>query len=412
MKNIINFLGFDSFGAAVKGGTGVDKDDPTLFAHTGTPLADELTSLVFGNPWTDPSVTAFQYNNAGVTGLEKHKIGVGDERRNTFVFQGGRSSNTAYKTTFWTSGVDRGNPGVVGKRFGYRFSFNLTDFTEFPNPAAPVAHAVPNVEMFYGSNSLPIVTRAVTGTRIWWNINGVASNLCPDVVKGQPVHIEVEMGCENPGTGANATLEVKIYVNGDLLYTGKPYSIAQASVASCRLRFTAQAAAQAYMNCFGISDLVISKAVDGTDTWLPVLGPQIVLPAQLESIDAAGWQAVGADAVTALIDGDDATYVVSPALKTPLNASFNLRLPVGAEVNGLSAYVRGRRDIPASAPLKFDTSVIRKLDGSLLASDAQRPLTANLAYYRPVTLLPNNEAGQTALEFADTGKLSLTLNVS
>jgi hypothetical protein len=412
MKNVINFLGFDVFGAAVKGGSGADKDDPTLLAYTGTPIADELTNLAFGSTWTDPATASFSYNNAGVTGLEKHKIGVGDERRNTFLIQAGRNSSTTVKTTVWTSGTDRGNPGVVGKRFGYRFSFNLTDFTEFPNPAAPIAHAVPNVDAFYGSNSLPIVTRAVTGTRVWWNFNGVASNLCPDVVKGQPVHVEVEIGCENPGTAANATLEIKIYVNGDLLYTGKPYSIAQTSVAACRLRFTAQAAASTYMNSFGISDLVISKATDNADVWLPVLGPQVVLPAALDSVEGAGWQTVGASAVVALTDGSDETYMISPALKTPLDAKFDLRLPVGAEVNGLSVFMRGRRDIPASAPLRFDTDVIRQLDGVKVASDAQRALTANLAYYKPVTLVPNNEAGETALQFADSGKLSVRLNVS
>lgn len=417
MKNVLNFLGFDIFGAAAKGGSGTDMNDPTLGVHTGTPIADELVSLTYGYPWILPSETNFAYNNAGVTGLEKHKIGSGDERRNTFIFQAGRGNNTNIKTSFWTAGIsERANPGIVGSKYGIRFSFNLTDFTEYPNPAAPTAMPAPNVDLFIGSNSLPIVTRAASGTRSYWNVNGVSAALCPDIVKGVPCHFEVEIGWENPPGSGNVTTEVKVYVNGDLMYSAKPWSLSQTVIVQSRLRFTIQATSTQtanYINTFGLSDLMITKCVDANGNWSAPLGPQVVLPINMESVNAPGWDNVGgAPIIQALTDGLDATYVTSPGDKVALDAKFDMKLPVGSEVNGVSVYIRARRDIPASAALQFNTDVTRQLDGSTLGSDANRLLTSGLAYYRPIAILPNTEAGAAALEFADSGKLNVRLKVS
>lgn len=416
MKRVLNFLGFDIFGTGTKGGSGVDADDPILGAHAGTPIAGELTSLTYGYPWTLPSEANFGYNNAGVTGLERHKIGVGAERRNTFVFQAGRGNNTNLKTTFWTAGIpDRGNPGVVGAKYGIRFGFNLTDFTEYPNPAAPIAMPASNVDVFFGSSSTPLVTRAVAGSRSYWAISGISPNLCPDIIKGQPTHFEVEIGWENPGTG-NAVVDVKLYVNGDLLYAAKPWSVSQTTIAQSRLRFTIQATATqaaTYTNSFGLSDLMISSCVDADGNWTAPLGPQVILPAALETVTASGWDTFGGvPMIQALTDGNDATYVTSALDKTPMTANYNLRLPVGAEVNGVMMYGRVRRDVPASAPMQLSTSLTRMSDGAIVANDPNRAVTGVMNYQRIVNLVPNTVAGAAALEFADSGKLAVQLKVS
>lgn len=408
-NNILNFLGFDSFTAVVKNGSGADAIDPVRTTYEGTPLAQELT-VTYGLAWTLPADTNFQYNNAGVSSASRFRIGTGADARRTFLFGAGRYSVPATPTTQVITAVGRNTSATAGKPWGYRFGFYLTDFTQFPS--TPTNSSIANVTLLMGGNLLPIATRAYSGGRLYWNISGVSAVNCPDIVVGQPTHIEIEIACLNPSSDAatNMSVVVKIWVNGDLVSTQTPWSIAQTSNFAIRLRFNANGSAQTFFNYYGLSDLVISKAVDAEGNALPNLGPQIVRRAATTSVIGENWLPFGTTSLsTAIASPSETLYINSPEPKTPLVIKNNLNILPGAEVNAMHVYVAAGREVAAAAGLNMSWSAARDEDGVSLG-EAVRAVGSTLAYSKVLTA--GYDGYPANLDFADTGRITLRLNVS
>lgn len=408
---ILAFHGFDTFGGAFKGGANSDQNDPINVGILNTPMSDTF-SLTYGGSWPDPSNSNFQSNNGGVTGLEKHKIGAGDERRNTLIFQAGRTTNSVSKTTLGIVSTLTTTPTVnPGRPFGFRFGFYLTDFTEFP--ASPATH--PSIlDLMLGSNITSIIQRSVVGGVAYWNIANVPTAQHPRVVRGEPIHVEIELSGNPPMTATTFYLTLKVWINGDLVATSQPWSMTGGPTMGAMLvrpRFVAQAVAVAYMNCFGLSDYVASTIDDGVNP-VPNLGPMMVLTGKVESFDGPEWTVVGGSASTVLTDADAATYVLSPASKPPMSVKVDLGLPVGADVKGLNVYVRSARDVPASAAMSYTTTTLRTIDGKQLGVSPALPVSGTPTFHKPLGLLGNDAAGIEALQFADSGKLTLNFNMS
>ncbi|MDH2154110.1 hypothetical protein [Stenotrophomonas sp. GD03657] len=409
-NNIYSFNGFDLFGGAVKGGTGVDKDDPTGVNTWNTPIGEEL-SAVYGLAWTAITDGNFQINNAGVTGLEKHKIGTGADRRNTLVMNCGRSSNSSAMVNVFTA-AGRRTPGVVGVKTGIRYSFNLTDFTEFPNPAAPVAANLAATVML-STNALVAVQRYVANGKSYWQVPQVPNTQYPEIVKGVPTHFEIELLCFDPPASGNGSLLLNMWINGDLVVKDfLAWSFGQTSIYEYRMRFNCPGSGAAgWFNSYGISDVVVSNPINAAGERIPPMGPQIVKTAEVTAFGGTGWTVTGSSAAAALTDADDATYVQSPQPRTPMKIDVDLGLPVGSELNGLNVYMRSVRSIASSSPFSVKVDGTRTLDGVVLpGAAASFPVGANAQYQRVMSILPNSQAGIDRLAFADTGKLSINYN--
>lgn len=409
-NNIYSFNGFDLFGGAVKGGTGVDKDDPTGVNTWNTPIGEEL-SVVYGLGWTAVTDGNFQINNAGVTGLEKHKIGTGADRRNTLVMNCGRSTNTSGMVNVYTA-AGRRSSGVAGVKTGIRYAFYLTDFTEFLNPAAPVA-ANPIATLMLSTNVFTVVQRAVINGKSYWQVPQVPNTQYPEIVKGVPTHFEIELVCDNPPATGNADLKLNMWINGDLVVNNlNAWSIGQTSIYEYRLRLNCPpSGAATWFNSFGISDLVVSNPINAASERTLPLGPQIVKTAQVTAFGGDNWSVTGSSAAAALTDADDATYVQSPQPRTAMKVDVDLQLPVGSELNGINVYMRNMRSVAASAPFAVKVEGVRTLDGVVLPGTASSfTVSANPQYQRVISILPNNQAGIDRLAFADTGKLSINYN--
>lgn len=409
-NNIYSFNGFDLFGGAVKGGAGADKDDPTGVNTWNTPIGEEL-SVVYGLAWPTVTDGSFQVNNAGVTNLEKHRVGTGADRRNTLVMNCGRSTNSSAMVNVFTA-AGRRSPGVAGVKTGIRYAFYLTDFTEFLNPAAPVA-ANPVVTLMLSTNVFTAVQRTVINGKSYWQVPQVPNTQYPEIVKGVPTHFEIELICENPPASSNADLRLNIWINGDLVVNGLiAWSIGQTSIYEYRMRLNCpRSGAGTWFNSFGISDLVVSNPFNAALERIPPLGPQIVKTAQVTGFTGANWSVTGSSAAVALTDADDGTYVQSPQPRTPMKVDVDLQLPVGAELNGLNVYMRTSRSVAASAPFSVKVDGTRTLDSvTLPGTAASFTVGANPQYQRVMSILPNTQAGIDRLAFADTGKLSINYN--
>lgn len=409
MQNIYSFNGFDLFGSGVKGGTGADKDDPTGAGVWTTPIGEELT-VSYGSAWNTPADANFTFNNAGVTGLEKHKIGSGADRRNTLVMNAGRVANSAVSASVQTA-LGRRTPGVAGIPTGIRYSFHLTDFTEQLNPASPVG-ASGIVQLMLSTNVLTLISRVSSGNTLKWQLPQIAVAQYPDCVKGVPTHFEVELAAFTPPGTGNATLKLNIWVNGDLLVKDfNAWDISQTSIYEYRLKFYVPSSiAATWYNSFGISDVVVCSPIDTNRQPIPPMGPQIVKTAQVTAFAGTGWTATGGSAADVLSDADDNTYVQSPMPRTPMKLDLDLQLPVGAELNGLNTYIRSVRSIAASAPFSVNVTGNRLLDGVALPSTGAVAVGSVARYIRAMSILPNTQEGTDQLTFGDTGKFSINLN--
>lgn len=406
--SVINFLGFDSFGYAVKGGTGTDKDEPTGVGVLNTPILDEFT-ITYGNPWTDPSGAPINYNNAGITGLDKHKIGVGAERRNCFLIQAGRTTVSSYNTQVLTN-PRMLQPGVPGQPWGYRFGFNIVDFTEWPG--TPTATGWEHALM-YATNVRAGLLRVASGGKNYWRFSGATTDKDIEIVRGQPTHVEIELSCVAPPPAGTTSQDIrlKVWMNGDLVYDVIAWSAQQVAKGAIRMRMTASSFANNTFTSIGISDYFCTDmfgadSVDG----IPVapLGPQVVLPAPLESVVADGWTAVGGTPIQVLADNDDGTYLISPLASGAMKATFNLNLPAGADLNGLRVFNRASRDIGAAASLWFDAKATKVADGSTVGETLNVPLNSRLVNNSLLAVYGGQPGAAAALSFADTGKFDLS----
>ena len=408
-NNILNFMGFDSIQHATKGGTGVDAGDPTRASYEGTPHAQELT-VTYGLTWAAPSDTNFQYNNAGVSNMAAFRVAaLAENSRRAFIFGAGRYSAPASPTVQILTATGRNNSGVAGKPWGYRFGFYLTDLTVFPS--TPTSSNIANVTMMLGGNLTPIITRTYVGGRSYWAIPGVAAANCPTIVLGEPTHFEVELSSNTEASSTNMVVTLKIWVNGDLMYSGSAYTVPQTSSYAVRLRFNINGTNQTWMNRFGFSDMVISRVYDDDGVFYPNLGPQLVKRASVTIADPANWTSVNVGAVSAALNNyADTNWAVSPDTKAPLDMQVDLGLPAGVELNAINVYLRAQRDIAASVPMTMSMEASRVGDGVSLGGERNVPVGSQPAFSR--VLSAGTVGSNVPLDFADSGKIALRLKVS
>lgn len=398
--SILFFAGFDCFDTGVKGGSGVDKNDPIDVGIKDTPLADWLT-VNYGSSYP----TNAMINTSGVTGEEGYKVGSGKERRNTFILQAGRINNSVASARLNLKNLP--SAGVVGKEWIYRVGFNLTDFTTVADTAASGAGIV--YMMANGSGVNNIIIRAKDAQGVYYSFNGT---IFARPVRGEPMHIELEFGMFAPTMASTFNVSVRLYVNGDYIGFFQPWSSSQSTVTQYSVIWNtlAQASATSQMT-LGLSDIVVSDNLGPGGVDPGPLGPQLVLPVEISEVSAPNWTVTGGTAVEVLKDSSDATFITSPLASGKMDVALNMGLPVGADLNGLKLFARTRRDIGAASVLYYDAIVKRKSDDGILATTSNIPLTSN-ALNRTLLDIGKDRADYAGqLAFADTGLFNLNLNI-
>ena len=314
--SILQFAGFDIFPAQANAGN-------TMPVHgagiTGTPYASQYNLYV---------------SNAshliGVSGLEAHKMGSGSKRRNGLVFYRPAGSST------WAT-MSLSKPARLGQGAWTR-TYNFT---------------VKDVSPVDLDTAVSILTATVNGYSLNAYLFGLHANKAV-LVNGQAVAgvtfernreyaIEVRLSRQATDTTNQMTLDVRM--DGALIR-----SLNIAPISLTNNDFGVSLGMTSSTNITTNRTMIFSDIIIGDDQ---LLGPLLVLPAQVDVVNGAGgWEKEGnADPVTSLNDRDDTTFFSSPTDAGSLSLRMKVGEDPGVPLRSSQFFIRAARDVAAGRGL-------------------------------------------------------------
>lgn len=320
------FFNFDGVGAEVQGPTG----EAAFAPKHGTGLLDtrnaDIKTLLYV-----PTVP--QYNAIGVTGLERHKVGVGADRRNALVIH--RSSPTANITNGARIVLGTDMDARTNRSWRQIYGFTYVDFSD----REPTL-AYQMISLLRNGARVSLVTRRNNNTLL------VGPEVFP-FERGREYYIEVELFYDAPEkpAGSNA-FSARVLIDQVEIYRWNlSLGMLPASgnvTAGIEVGFSDQSS-NPFPLQVGIADLYVAD-YEGEAPYNAPLGPQKVMLKKAEVVDADAWTVTGAaDAQAALADDSDASYIQSPLVDAEASVLFDLGLNQGSILNGIQIYARGSR---------------------------------------------------------------------
>lgn len=361
------FYGFDGVGQGVQGSSGDAATAPVngvgITATRNQPLTVKLH-----NP------TAPQYNAAGVTGLEQHKVGKAGERRNALVLY--RYSYAISFTAGATVNLLEKFEGRTNKPWRSVVGFTWSDFSaQEPTVAYWLARAS------RGNSYFNLIQRRNYGAL-------TINNVDFPIERNREYYIEVEMFCDTvvPGRSSNPT-SCRVWIDGQVVgeWIGSfgSYSTTTSTPMGLEVGFVAHPSNPIAMY-MGIADVYVVDG-EGEAPYNDRMGPQKARFIPVGEVTPELWETTGAeDAQAALSDPSDATYIQSPLTEKASGVLlFDLGLNSKSVLNGVQVYGRGSRGNGAQRPIASSLRVGSQFVRPNTNNFGPAPTDALLTSYMP-----------------------------
>lgn len=371
------FYGFDGVGQGVQGSSGDAATAPVngvgITATRNQPLTVKLH-----NP------TAPQYNAAGVTGLEQHKVGKAGERRNALVLY--RYSYAISFTAGTTVNLLENFEGRTNKPWHSVVGFTWSDFSaQEPTVAYWLARAS------RGNSYFNLIQRRNYGAL-------TINNVDFPIERNREYYIEVEMFCDTvvPGRSSNPT-SCRVWIDGQVVgeWIGSfgSYSTTTSTQMGLEVGFVAHPSNPIAMY-MGIADVYVADG-EGEAPYNQRLGAQKVSFKKPVAIVEGDWIPTGTDnPLTAISDGLDSTGLKSPKGETTGSVQMNLGLSSASIVNGIQVYGRGDRGPGAQ---RFITASIEDSNSQPIGQSKRVSLSPSLGDTVLADYLPSKTLDMAAL---------------
>lgn len=366
------FYGFDGVGQGVQGSSGDAATAPQNGVGITATRNQPLTVKLY-------NVSAPQYNAAGVTGLEQHKVGKAGQRRNALVLY-----RYSYALSF-TSGVTvnllENFEGRTDKPWRSIVGFTWSDFSA-TNPT--VAYWLARASR--GTSYFNLIQRRN------YDALTIAGQDFP-IERNREYYIEIEMFCDKvvAGRSSNPT-SCRVWIDGQVVGEWIDSFGASSTTASTpmglEVGFVAHPSNPIPLH-MGIADVYV---VDGTGEapYNERLGPQKVRLVKPSAVVEGPWIPTGTtDPLAAISDGSDATGLKSPKGSGTGVLELDLGLDSTSITNGLIVYARGNRDNGAQRPI---TSTLEDSNGQSVSPSRVAYMGPSLSDLVMVDYLPSRTA--------------------